>query len=89
MTDQDHADDLALLVNTSAQAKFLLHCLEQAAGGIDLYVNANKCLCVLNKKGPSPLSLFCLFVFGLNGISTVLGYLMPNPSLQKNASGTN
>ena len=42
MTDTDNADDLALLTNTSAQAKSLLHSLEQATGGIDFYVNANK-----------------------------------------------
>ena len=42
MTDTDNADDLVLLTNTPAQAKSLLHNLEQAAGGIDLHVNANK-----------------------------------------------
>ena len=42
ITDVDYADDLALLANASAQAKSLLHSLEQAARGIDLHVNANK-----------------------------------------------
>ena len=40
MTDTDYADDQALLTNTPAQA--LPHSLEQAARGIDLYVNTNK-----------------------------------------------
>ena len=42
MIDADNADDLLLLINTPAQAKSMLYCLEQAAGGISLYVNADK-----------------------------------------------
>ena len=42
LEDADHADDLTLLTNTPALAKSLLHSLEQVAGGIGLYVNANK-----------------------------------------------
>ena len=42
MTDTNYADDLALFVNTPAQAESRLHNLEQAAGGIGFYVNANK-----------------------------------------------
>ena len=42
MINVDYADYLAFLTNTPAQAKFLQHSLEQAAGGIDLHVNANK-----------------------------------------------
>ena len=42
MTDADDADDIGLLVNTAAQAEFLLHTLEKAAGGIGLYLNADK-----------------------------------------------
>ena len=38
----DYADDIALLANTPTQDKSLLHSLEQAAGGIGLYVNTNK-----------------------------------------------
>ena len=38
----DYADDLALFVNITAQAEFLLHSLEQAAGAIGLFVNVNK-----------------------------------------------
>ena len=42
MTDAHYADDIALLANTPAQAKTLLHSLEQAIAGIGLYVNAHK-----------------------------------------------
>ena len=42
MTDADYADDLALLTNTYLSAESLLHSLEQAAGGINLQVNACK-----------------------------------------------
>ena len=35
-------NDLVLLANTSTQAEFQLHCLEQTVGGIDLHVNVNK-----------------------------------------------
>ena len=40
--DADYADDIALLVNSTTQAKSLLHSLEQAAGGIGIHVNADK-----------------------------------------------
>ena len=39
-TDEDDADDMALLENILAQAESLLHSLEQAAGGIGIHVNA-------------------------------------------------
>ena len=42
MKDSDYADNLALLANTPAQAKYLLHNLKQAAKGIGLYVIADK-----------------------------------------------
>ena len=42
ITDADNADDIVLLVNSPAQAKSLLHSLEQEAGGIGLQVNADK-----------------------------------------------
>ena len=42
MTDTDYKYDLALLANTPAQAESLLHSLEEAAGAIDLNMNANK-----------------------------------------------
>ena len=41
-TNLDYADDIALLTNSLAQAEFLLHILERAAGGISLHVNADK-----------------------------------------------
>ena len=40
--DPDYTDDIALLTNTPAQAKTLLHSLERAAVGIGLHVNAHK-----------------------------------------------
>ena len=42
ITDADYADDKALLANTPTQAESRLNCLEQAASGIGLHVNANK-----------------------------------------------
>ena len=42
MTDADYTDDLALLANASTKAESLLHSLEQAVGGIGVYINANK-----------------------------------------------
>ena len=52
--DADYTDDIALLANTPTQAKSLLHSLEQAAGGIGLYVNAAKqSSCALIKKATS------------------------------------
>ena len=51
LTDTDNANDLALPVNTPAQAEFLLHRLEQAAGSIGLYVNANKTFMCFKQEG--------------------------------------
>ena len=49
-------DDIALLKNTPNQAESLLHCFEQAAGGIGLHVNTDKTeYIVLIKKETSPL----------------------------------
>ena len=42
ITDMDDTDDIALLANTPAQAKTLLHSLEWAADGIGLHVNTDK-----------------------------------------------
>ena len=42
MRDSDYTDNQVLLLNTPAQEKSLLHNQKQAAGGIGLYVNANK-----------------------------------------------
>ena len=38
----DYADDIALLANTSAWSKTLLHSLERVAAGIGLHINADK-----------------------------------------------
>ena len=53
-----NADNLVLLANTPAQAKSLLHSLEQAAGGISLYMNADKAqfMCFKQDRGISALS---------------------------------
>ena len=42
ITDADYADDLALLTNTTVQAKSSLFILEQAVSSIGLYVNSDK-----------------------------------------------
>ena len=42
ITDADYADDVAILANAPAQAETLLYCLERAAAGIGLHVNAHK-----------------------------------------------
>ena len=52
MTDTGNANDQVLLTNTPAQAKFLLHSLEQAVVDIGLYTKQSSC--VLNKE-PSPI----------------------------------
>ena len=52
ITDADHADDIALLANTPAQAESLLHSLERAASGTSLHVNADKTECMsFNQRG--------------------------------------
>ena len=40
--DANYANDIVLLINTPAQAETLLHCMERAAAGIELHVNADK-----------------------------------------------
>ena len=58
ITDTDYANDLALLANTPTQVESLPHSLEQAAGSIDLYMNANKTefVCFKQKGTISTLS---------------------------------
>ena len=52
ITDADYPDALALLTNTPAQAKSLLHRLEQEAGGISLHENLDKTeLLFFNRNG--------------------------------------
>ena len=50
--DADYANDIVLLADSPAQAKYLLDSLERAAGGIGLHVNADKTeyMC-FNQKG--------------------------------------
>ena len=50
--EANYADDIAFLVNTPTQAESLLLSLEQAAGGVGLFVNADKTeyIC-FNQKG--------------------------------------
>ena len=52
ITDADYADDMALLVNTLAQAEFLPHSQERAAAGIGPHLNAHKTeyMCFNKKK---------------------------------------
>ena len=69
-TDADQANDIAFLANTPAQAKTLLHGLEQAAGGIGLHVHVDKTehMC-FNQRGDisttnsSPLKLMDKFTY--------------------------
>ena len=54
----DYEDSIVLLANTHSQTEFLLHSLMQAAGGIDLHVNADqKSTSVLIQKETSPLEM--------------------------------
>ena len=55
MTEADYTNDLALLTNTTDQAKSLWHNLEQAEGGNGLYINATKTEFMCFKKKPFPL----------------------------------
>ena len=77
MTDADYADDLALLVNTLAQAEFLLHSREQAAGGIVLYVNAykNEWICFKQKETISTLSGITYFGSSISFIERFSGVM--------------
>ena len=54
----DYADDIALLTNTPTQAKSLLHCMKQGAGGIGLNMNADKTeyMCINQKVDISALN---------------------------------
>ena len=42
MTDEDYPDDYALFANAPTQTKSQLHSLGQTAGGIILYMKADK-----------------------------------------------
>ena len=77
ITDTDYADDITLLANTPAQAETLLHCLERAAAGIGLHVNAHKTeyMC-FNQTGDistlnsSPLKLVDKFTYQGSSVSS-------------------
>ena len=65
-----YADDIAILANTPDQAETLLHCLERAAAGIGLYVNAHKTeyICYnqtgdISTLGGTPLKLVDKFTY--------------------------
>ena len=64
MTDADHADDLALLTNKPAREESLLHCLDQAAGSIDFYVNLDKIesMCFKQKRAISTLNNIYIYI---------------------------
>ena len=70
--DADYADDLALLTNIPTQVKSPLDSLEQAARGIGFYMNSDKTDFISLLK-------IDLVLVGFYGISTLVGYLMPNP----------
>ena len=60
--DGDYADDIALLANTPAQAKTLLHSLERTAAGKGFHVNADKTeyMCFNQRGDISTLNGSCL-----------------------------
>ena len=64
ITDADYADYQVFLINTPAQAKFLLHNLEQTATGISLYVNADKTesMCFNHAPVIKPTALICCWL---------------------------
>ena len=73
---------IALLTNTPAQVESLLYCLEQAASGIDLYVNADKTeYMYFNQSGNSStlnggsLKLVDKFTFIESSISSTENYI--------------
>ena len=60
MTVIDYADDQVVLANTAVKAKSILRSLEQAAEGIDLFVNTNKTefICFICFKQEGAISTF-------------------------------
>ena len=77
ITNADYADDIAILANTSNQAKTLLLSLERATAGIGLHVNAHKTeyMCY-NQTGDittldgTPLKLVDKFIYLGSSISS-------------------
>ena len=80
-TTAGYAYDLALLTNTPGQADSQLHSLEQAAGGIDLYVNTKKTDITCFKQGAisalsrKPLKLVNQFPYLGSNISSTKSYV--------------
>ena len=73
----DYADDIAILANTLAQAKTLLHSLVRAAAGISLHVNAHKmeCMCFnqtgyISPQGCCSLKLVDKFTYQGSSVSS-------------------
>ena len=62
---------IALLANTPTQAESLLHSLEQTAGSIGFYVNANKTeyIC-FNRERPSSLKFVYTFTYLVSSVSS-------------------
>ena len=78
ITDADYANDIALLAKSPAQARTLLHSLEQAAGSIGLYVNTDETeyMC-FNQRGNitlkgGPLKLVDKFTYLRSSISSTM-----------------
>ena len=78
LTDANYADDIAHLANTPAQAEFLQHSLEWAAGSIGLHANADKTeyMCFNQRGGIStlkggPLKLVDKFTYLRSSISSI------------------
>ena len=73
---QDYADDIALLANILTQAASLLHCLEQAAGGIGLHVNVHKTeyMCFNHKRDIATLNGGSLKFMYLNSSNSSTEY---------------
>ena len=77
ITNEDYADDIALLANTPAKAETLLHRLERAAAGMGLIDNADKTeyMC-FNQRGnistlnSSSLKLVDNFTYLGSGVSS-------------------
>ena len=75
--DADYINDIALMANTPALAKSLLHSLEQAAGDIGLHVNTDKIeyMCFnqrddITKLKDGPLKLVDKFTYLGNSVSS-------------------
>ena len=80
MTDADYIDDLVILANTHAQAKSLLHSLEQAVEGIALFMILDKTgfMCfkqdsAISRLNGKPMKLVNHFTYLVSNISSTEG----------------